>query len=81
MSTYKPKWAHLHEIDRRTKVGTPAWRRNNSPGAKKLSAWRRLHALTDHPDVHNRASERGRDPSSTMTTTQMLAEIRRLEGK
>ncbi|MHC4296519.1 MAG: hypothetical protein ACYS7Y_04400 [Planctomycetota bacterium] len=39
------------KIDYRTRVGTDAWKKRNSPQARKLSAWRRLHALLPHDEV------------------------------
>lgn len=79
------KWAHLHEIDYRTRVGTQAWKRRNGPGARKLSAWRRLHALggpvRPHSTVQALARQKGRSPSSTLTTSQMVRLVKKLERR
>lgn len=78
----QPKWAHLHEIDKRTRVGSQAWFANNSRGARRLSAWRFLHKLTNsHSTVHTLGVSIGRDPSSRMTTREMLKQIDRLKEK
>lgn len=84
----KPKWAHLHEIDMRTRVGTPAWRRRNSPGARKLSAWRRLHMLPNglpqaekHTPVRAFARSKGKSPSSMLSTPQMVKRVKQLEAQ
>ena len=47
--------ATLDDIDRRTKVGTKAWDKNHDEKTKRLSAWRRLHALLPHDEVKKRA--------------------------
>jgi hypothetical protein len=39
------------DIDYRTRVGSDKWNENNTAKAKKLSAWRRLHALLPHDQV------------------------------
>ena len=65
----KVRWARLSEIDRRTKVGTPAWGKRHTLPQKKLSAWRLLHVQRSHAKVSRKA---GVKPSSNMTLRQML---------
>lgn len=43
--------ASIDDFDRRTKVGTQAWDKNHDEATKRLSAWRRLHALLPHEEV------------------------------
>lgn len=66
------KWAHLSEIDKRTRVGTAAWHARHTDPQKKLSAYRYLHKLGDHTQVRLQARQRRRNPSSSMTVRQML---------
>ncbi len=47
--------AKVNDIDMRTKVGTKAWDKNHDEETKRLSAWRRLHALLPHEEVVKRA--------------------------
>ena len=72
------RWAHLDEIDGRTRVNSEAWWTNNSVGARRLSAWRNLHRLTNHAGVSAQGNARGKSPSSNMTTRQMIAAARDL---
>lgn len=65
----KVRWARLSEIDRRTKVGTPAWKSRHTTKQKKLSAWRFLHTKLSHRKVQRRA---GVKPSSNMGLERML---------
>lgn len=70
---YRPKWAHLHQIDRRMHVGTPAWH-NRHPAWKvrKLSAWRRLHMLGSHKQVSRWGRKQGYAPSSSVPLRSMV---------
>ena len=43
--------ASTDDIDKRTKVGSEAWKKNHDRETQQLSAWRRLHALLPHEDV------------------------------
>lgn len=43
--------ANTNDIDRRTKVGSEAWKNNHDRETQQLSAWRRLHMLLPHEDV------------------------------
>lgn len=43
--------ANLDDIDKRTKVGSAAWKKKHDKETQQLSAWRRLHALLPHGDV------------------------------
>lgn len=43
--------ASLDDIDKRTRVGTPAWEKKHDDETKHLSAWRRLHALLPHEEI------------------------------
>jgi hypothetical protein len=43
--------ASLDDIDKRTKIGTPAWLNNHDEDTQRLSAWRRLHALLPHDEI------------------------------
>jgi hypothetical protein len=65
----KVRWARLTEIDRRTKVGTRAWKSRHTTKQKKLSAWRYLHVKLSHRKVQRRA---GVKPSSNMGLKRML---------
>ena len=75
------RWACISEIDARTHVGTKAWYARNSPNARRLSAWRRMHAVANasHLPVSAFGRSVGRKPSSNLTTPQMVAAIRRRE--
>jgi len=39
------------DIDKRTKVGSEAWKKAHNKETQQLSAWRRLHMLLPHEDV------------------------------
>jgi len=65
-ATGRVKWAHLCEIDYRTKVGTPAWKGAHTHKQAKLSAWRRLHMFGGHATVRAIARARGVGMSSRM---------------
>ena len=75
------KWAHLHEIDRRTRVGTPTWFRRHTVPQQKLSAYRYLHKLGSHPIVREQARLRKRNPSSSMTVRQMISASKALKPR
>lgn len=70
------KWAHLCDIDYRTKVGSAAWERVHPDWrVRKLSAWRRLHDIYgSHPSVRGAALRQGQgSPSSGMPLRKMVA--------
>lgn len=74
------KLARLSQLDRRTHVGTPAWRAAHprskgviAYGARKLSAWRRLHALAEHSVVRNAFPKHG--PSPTKIPAEKMANL------
>ena len=74
------KWAHLDEIDYRTSVGSPAWWSRHHLGARRLSAWRRMHMLGNHARIRWFARRiLGLAPSSRITTREMVRAIRRFE--
>ncbi len=68
--TKKNKWGSINDIDKRTKVGTPAWKRVHSRDIQHLSAFRRLHDLADHEDVRHLADS---------PVSEKLKEIEKLE--
>jgi len=80
MARRKPKWSALSAIDRRTRVGTPAWFKAHTAGARRLSAWRRLHMLRPHASIRIAARKLGRKPSSRLHTREMLSVIRQWHG-
>jgi hypothetical protein len=51
----KPKWGSVDEIDRRTKVGSDAWKARHSESIQHLSAFRHLHDIAPHEDVRHLA--------------------------
>lgn len=63
----------IEKIDYRTRVGSEAWMARNDAKAKKLSAWRRLHALLPHDEV--------KDVANLDMTWQQLAKIVRIVEK
>lgn len=72
-SGYRPKWAYLHELDRRFHVGTPGWTaRHPAWQVRKLSAFRRLHMLGTHRKVHNWAGRQGYGMSSSVPLRTMV---------
>jgi hypothetical protein len=74
------RWAHLHEIDHRTRVGSTAWFMNNSPNAQMLSAWRNLHRTYTHEEIHGIGTSYGHAQSSDMTLSQMIMQSRNPES-
>lgn len=64
------KWGHLSEIDMRTAVGSDAWKDKHPVRIQKLSAYRRLHQLTNHEDARQYADA---------SVGQMLKAIDKLE--
>ena len=55
-------WGSLCEIDYRTKVGSDAWYARHVPRLRRLSAWRRMHMLSQHDGVRDlRYGHRMRD--------------------
>lgn len=71
------RWARLAEIDYRCKVGTPAWvARHPRWQTRKLSAWRRLHAVAGdvkpHDKVRKKARSEGVAPSSDWPLRRMV---------
>ncbi|MHC4121736.1 MAG: hypothetical protein ACYSWO_30055 [Planctomycetota bacterium] len=61
-------------IDYRTKVGTEAWNNRHTEQQKKLSAWRRLHALLSHEEVKKVANYE-------MTSTELASIVKEVEAK
>lgn len=43
--------ANIDDIDRRTRVGTEAWKNKHDGETQQLSAWRRLHMLLTHEEI------------------------------
>lgn len=67
------KWAHLCELDRRTRPGTPAWVKAHPRWqARKLSVWRALHAVRKHSTIRRFARKKGFTLSSGMQIREML---------
>lgn len=76
------KWGHLSQINYKTKVGSEAWYASH-PSAKvrKLSAYRYLHLIAPgHAPVRTRARLLRRNPSSRLTTAEMLHTARLWRG-
>ena len=69
----KVRWAHLSELDRSKNVGSPEWRKVHTPKQRRLTAWRYLHTLRAHSTVSKYGREKGKAPSSNMTTPQMIS--------
>lgn len=78
MSNERPvRWAHLDEIDYRTRPGSTAWFMRHSVGAQHLSAFRALHAVHEgHDGVHDYAVEQGRESAGDLSLAQMLMGLR-----
>jgi hypothetical protein len=51
----EPKWGHLDDIDYRTRVGSDAWKKRHPENIQKLSAFRYLHEIAEHPEVRDLA--------------------------
>lgn len=51
------KWGSVDDIDRRTKVGSDAWKARHSTKIQHLSAFRHLHQISDHGDVRHLADK------------------------
>lgn len=62
----------MNDIDYRCKVGTIAWHKRHNEETKRLSAWRRLHALLPHAEVKKVAN-------ADMSSAEMLTVIEKIE--
>lgn len=72
------RWASIDELDRRTRVGSAAWRTLHPATRQKLlSAWRAMHAVAPHTRIRWYARRMGRGCSSNLTLGEMLAAMRR----
>ncbi len=70
------KWAHLCEIDARTKLGTEAWYRLNEPGARRVDAIRALHAVAgDHDGAHDAVTALTKHPSIMNAQTRTIVRV------
>ena len=76
------RWSHLCYLDARTQVGSDAWYAAH-PGwrQRKLSAWRALHKLRSHPEIHRLAAKLGYDVSSDMQLREMIRLVFKLSGR
>lgn len=70
--------ANLDNIDKRTKVGSEAWKKHNKE-TQQLSAWRRLHALLPHEDVTQLAKPT--DPPEKLAALATEIERQLKQGK
>ena len=76
MSDRPVRWAHLDEIDYRTRPGSTAWFMNHSTGAQHLSAFRAMHvAHQTHENVHQVAVEMGHSSAGDMPLFDMLTAL------
>lgn len=66
------RWGRVDEIDRRTKVGSEAWKNRHSEDIQNLSAHRRLHQLTDHEHAREFTDK---------SVQEKVDEVRRLENE
>ena len=71
-------YAHTCEIDKRTKIGTPAWNANNSAGAKRVDAIRSIHELEGSHEaaVARIASVTKNNVNQTLDTVQTRTIVR-----
>jgi len=78
MARRKVRWGHLHEIDRRIKVGSHAWA-DMPRRLKHLTAWRYMHLVpggkTAHKTVQRYAHSNGVQPSSDLRLVGRLSKI------
>ncbi len=66
--------AKVENIDHRTHVGSDAWKERHDTETKRLSAWRRLHALLPHDEVVKVAKP-------TDTPTELTAVVKAIEAQ
>jgi len=45
------RWGSVDQIDKRTKVGSASWKQRHSRSIQHLSAYRRLHQLSEHKEA------------------------------
>ncbi len=76
------KWGHTSSINYRFVPGSEAWfAAHPSHKIRKLSAWRLFHKVAKgHGPVRSKARSLGKNPSSRLTTRQILSLIRDLRG-
>ncbi len=71
--------ASTDDIDKRTKVGSEAWKKKHDKETQQLSAWRRLHALLPHEDVTQLAKPT--DPPEKLAALAKEVERQLKQGK
>jgi len=67
--------ASLDDIDKRTKIGTPAWLNNHDEDTQRLSAWRRLHALLPHDEIKRLKLKYTDSPADLVAAAKKIDEI------
>ena len=75
-----PKFAHLCEIDMRTKPGTASWYARNNTGARRVDAIRTLHEVTGshagaHAELVSRTAHSSIRNAQTRTIIRVVNEI------
>jgi len=75
MAKRKVRWGHLHEIDRRIHVGTPAWQ-GMKLRLRHLSSWRRMHKISGgHGPVRMYGTRHKVRPSSNLRLTGRVSKL------
>lgn len=69
--------ASLDDIDKRTKIGTPAWLNNHDEDTQRLSAWRRLHILLPHDEIKRLGLKYNDSPSDLVAAAKKIEEIQK----
>lgn len=69
--------ASLDDIDKRTKIGTPAWLNNHDEDTQRLSAWRRLHALLPHDEIKRLGLKYDDSPADLVAAAKKIEEIQK----
>jgi len=67
--------ANLDDIDKRTKIGTPAWLKNHDEDTQRLLVWRRLHALLPHEEIKRLGLSYDDKPADLVEAAKKIEQI------
>lgn len=84
-ATQPVKYSHTCYIDARTKLGTDAWKRENSAGAQRVDAIRSLHQMTGSHEAAAAAVEQATQGNvnrsiENVQTRTIVRVVKELEG-
>lgn len=68
------RWGSVRELDRRVRVGTPAFR-SQPKRLQQLQSWRAMHALRSHDTIRRYARRQNVKPSSDLSLSRKIAYV------